>query len=880
MRLRSGMGHRIAQKGHAGADMTENNELREHYEAADRTATAHKDQGQPGQITELLGAVATRIAANEGQQAEAFHAMQVRLRELREQADAMAATIDSNQLDALDQLRASLADLISQIGDAEATRADVASRAEQLARDAIAGLEGNDADTLDATWNMRIAEELTRLYESLNAGLPLADIGATPPIRYASGRTGTAATLPGHVPSYAESAPAGWLDERIETIVSHLADSANGTDTSALTHRFDALEARVEEALALMSRGGGEATSLHELELCIAELATQLETANTELARLQQIESQVAALAETLLKGDGAAAIHPSAAIDTNALAQQLAKQLGAMGPAVPAGSAAAAAAGNGDRTGDKLKETIENFIAQQRTDGEHTNLMLSTMQQSMMRLLDRIDALENNRNRFGGGLAAMDAQPAAAPAAEPGRASQPQAAAHPQVAGATAAPAARAAAAVAAAAGQAPPRQPARPPARPQATAEAAADFDDEAAPAQPPRSRADYVAAARRAAARANAQNDAAPRDDRPIDDEFDAAHAAVRRRSATKGVARARMLVVTFAIVAIGLSATKFMLGGSGGSHEATLGATAETSAPIARRSEPAGTRDNAAVAGGATAAGSQNGDPAASVAVEPPAAPASADSSGRAEPTSLQATPPAEDDSQASVSTGHTEKKLPPARIGPLSLRLAAANGDPSAQFEIGSRYAEGKGIKQDFEQARAWYQKSASQGFALSQYRLATFFERGLGVEKDAERARVWYERAARQDNVKAMHNLAVLAASTGKDHKPDYAKAARWFGEAAQRGLADSQFNLAILHANGLGVPEDPKQAYKWFALAAKGGDKEADRRRGAIEKLLQPADVTALDKMVSEWTRKPSPSIANNPIIAGHEWQRRRAER
>ena len=48
---------------------------------------------------------------------------------------------------------------------------------------------------------------------------------------------------------------------------------------------------------------------------------------------------------------------------------------------------------------------------------------------------------------------------------------------------------------------------------------------------------------------------------------------------------------------------------------------------------------------------------------------------------------------------------------------------------------------------------------------MAQFRLGTLYERGLGVKVDAQRAKVWYERAAAQGNVKAMHNLAVLAAS-------------------------------------------------------------------------------------------------------------------
>ncbi len=69
-----------------------------------------------------------------------------------------------------------------------------------------------------------------------------------------------------------------------------------------------------------------------------------------------------------------------------------------------------------------------------------------------------------------------------------------------------------------------------------------------------------------------------------------------------------------------------------------------------------------------------------------------------------------------------------------------------------------------------------------------------------------------------------MHNLAVLFA-TGTLGAPDFGSAAKWFTEAANHGVRDSQFNLAILYAKGSGVAQDLVQSYKWFGIAAKDGD-------------------------------------------------------
>ncbi|MFM9943091.1 MAG: hypothetical protein ACKVP7_26790 [Hyphomicrobiaceae bacterium] len=214
------------------------------------------------------------------------------------------------------------------------------------------------------------------------------------------------------------------------------------------------------------------------------------------------------------------------------------------------------------------------------------------------------------------------------------------------------------------------------------------------------------------------------------------------------------------------------------------------------------------------------------------------------------------------------------ELPPAAVGPLSLRLAAAKGDASAQFDVAARFAEGRGVKQDFLQASAWYQRAATQGHAQSQYRLAALYERGLGVQEDPARARIWYKRAAEQGNVKAMHNLAVMSA--GREGVPaDYAAARHWFTQAAERGLSDSQFNLGVLTESGLGIEKDMIAAYTWFSLAARSGDKEALRRRDMLATKLEAQELAAGEAAVAQWRSKPVDRMANDPRVAGDAWKR-----
>lgn len=225
-----------------------------------------------------------------------------------------------------------------------------------------------------------------------------------------------------------------------------------------------------------------------------------------------------------------------------------------------------------------------------------------------------------------------------------------------------------------------------------------------------------------------------------------------------------------------------------------------------------------------------------------------------------------------DTQAQLASQAHGVALPPAAIGPYSLREAAARGVATAQFEVGERYARGLGVERSFEEAARWFQAAADQGLAPAQYRIATLFERGRGVAANPAEAAKYYERAAQGGHMKAMHNLAVL--HTGRLGQADYKTAAHWFREAASRGLGDSQFNLAVLTDNGMGTTKDPIEAYKWFQLAAQSGDAEAQNRAKAVRERLSAKQLTDAELALQSWRRIAPDPVANRTRMTDADWQ------
>jgi len=209
---------------------------------------------------------------------------------------------------------------------------------------------------------------------------------------------------------------------------------------------------------------------------------------------------------------------------------------------------------------------------------------------------------------------------------------------------------------------------------------------------------------------------------------------------------------------------------------------------------------------------------------------------------------------------------------PVAIGPKPLRDAATAGDPLAAFEVAARFADGRGVPQDLAAALDWYRRAAEAGLAPAQYRLGSLYEKGTGTPRDAKVAAAWYAKAADLGNAKAMHNLAVINAE-GSLGSPDYAAAAKWFQEAAERGIRDSQFNLGILYARGLGVPRDLATSYKWFALAATAGDSDSAKKRDDIAQVLSKEDLARARLAVETWVAKPLDPKAEDVPPADPAW-------
>ena len=90
------------------------------------------------------------------------------------------------------------------------------------------------------------------------------------------------------------------------------------------------------------------------------------------------------------------------------------------------------------------------------------------------------------------------------------------------------------------------------------------------------------------------------------------------------------------------------------------------------------------------------------------------------------------------------------------------------------------------------------------------------FQPGFAETQDIDQLR----KAAEQGDACAQSVLGLMYAM-GEEIPENYREAGKWFRLAADQGHAEAQFNLGFMYANGEGVPEDYVKAYIWGNLAA-----------------------------------------------------------
>ena len=100
--------------------------------------------------------------------------------------------------------------------------------------------------------------------------------------------------------------------------------------------------------------------------------------------------------------------------------------------------------------------------------------------------------------------------------------------------------------------------------------------------------------------------------------------------------------------------------------------------------------------------------------------------------------------------------------------------------------------------------------------------------------KEYEKAYIAFKQLAESGVADAQYNLAMMY-RTGQGVNKDISLSNTWFGKAANQGVADAQYYLGHLYDTGNGVAGNKKTAFDWYLKAAEKGHGLAQINLGVL---------------------------------------------
>lgn len=191
----------------------------------------------------------------------------------------------------------------------------------------------------------------------------------------------------------------------------------------------------------------------------------------------------------------------------------------------------------------------------------------------------------------------------------------------------------------------------------------------------------------------------------------------------------------------------------------------------------------------------------------------------------------------------LGQGATKNEANAARL----FRIASQQTLREAQYNLATLYDQGRGVEQDYEIAREWYESAAeaTDGDSDAEYRLGILSEQGLGGDKDPKESLEWFKKAAEHGSFYAALRLASSppagappfeserfmylagqALATGRGVARDEPRAFSMIKQAAERRYEPAMFMLANMYNTGRGTPKSEAKALEAYLQVIAKNDK------------------------------------------------------
>lgn len=199
-----------------------------------------------------------------------------------------------------------------------------------------------------------------------------------------------------------------------------------------------------------------------------------------------------------------------------------------------------------------------------------------------------------------------------------------------------------------------------------------------------------------------------------------------------------------------------------------------------------------------------------------------------------------------------------------------MKEAAEGRSQFAAFEkIGDMYQKGDDLPQSSSKAAYWYRKAAENGEARAQVKLANLLLQDQSATANYGEVYSLCENAAKANFPPGAYCMGELY-EQGLGVGRDVSKAAKWFLEAANMGLAAAAFRVGEMYWNGEGLKQDRISAYEFIYLAStsKSNQAKVQQEKERLEKELSPKEIEKGKAKAVEWTRQHQPFVVKGKPV------------
>jgi TPR repeat protein len=178
-----------------------------------------------------------------------------------------------------------------------------------------------------------------------------------------------------------------------------------------------------------------------------------------------------------------------------------------------------------------------------------------------------------------------------------------------------------------------------------------------------------------------------------------------------------------------------------------------------------------------------------------------------------------------------------------------------------KFDLAGLYEKGDEVPRDLPEAVALYKEAAAQPdghpsvFSTSaQSKLCRLYFTGDGVPKDYGQAKSWCKKSGESFVYVVMGRMA----EEGLEGKKSPSKAMDFYRKAAAAGVPEGFMEAGRLRMES-GTHQGEKQAYFWYASAAKRKNSRAAEKLHEIAARLSDKEIAEESKHVDDWYNSPS---------------------